>query len=45
MTLAKFCEEYQVELCLFDGSNWHSSGFYNPDINVLAIDHNLSPEK
>ena len=31
MTLAKLCEEYQVELCLFDGSNWHSSGFYNPD--------------
>ncbi|GEM_PF-3053597 len=24
MTLAKLCEEYQVELCLFDGSNWHS---------------------
>lgn len=40
MTLAKLCEEYQVELCLFDGSNWHSSGFYNPDTNVLAIDHN-----
>ena len=45
MTLAKLCEEYQVELCLFDGSNWHSSGFCNPDINILAIDHNLSPEK
>ena len=45
MTLAKLCEEYQVELCLFDGSNWHSSGFYNPDINVLAIDHNLAPEQ
>lgn len=45
MTLAKLCEEYQVELCLFDGSNWHSSGFYNPDTNVLAIDHNLTPEQ
>lgn len=45
MTLAKLCEEYQVELCLFDGSNWHNSGFYNPDTNVLAIDHNLTPEQ
>ncbi|ACO21282.1 Uncharacterised protein [Streptococcus pneumoniae] len=45
MILAKLCEEYQVELCLFDGSNWHSSGFYNPDTNVLAIDHNLAPEQ
>lgn len=45
MTLAKLCEEYQVELCLFDGANWHSSGFYNPDTNILAIDHNLAPEQ
>lgn len=42
MTLDELCEEFGVELCLFDASNWHSSGFYNPDTKVLAVDINLS---
>lgn len=42
MTLEQLCKDFGVELCLFDASNWHSSGFYNPDTKVLAIDYNLS---
>ncbi|HER5751868.1 TPA: ImmA/IrrE family metallo-endopeptidase [Streptococcus pyogenes] len=41
MTLQELCDEYCVELCLFDGSGWHSKGFYNPATNVLCIDVNL----
>ncbi|WP_438838159.1 ImmA/IrrE family metallo-endopeptidase [Streptococcus pluranimalium] len=42
MTLEQLCEEFGVELCLFDASGWHSPGFYNPDTKVLAVDYNLS---
>ena len=42
MTLDQLCEDFGVDLCLFDASYWHSPGFYNPDTKVLAVDFNLS---
>ena len=45
MTLNELCDEYCVEQCLFDGSGWHSKGFYNPTTNVLCIDDNLSEQE
>lgn len=44
MTLRELCQECNVDLCLFDASDWHSKGFYNPDTNVLAIDYHLSED-
>ncbi|MEY8462470.1 ImmA/IrrE family metallo-endopeptidase [Streptococcus merionis] len=43
MTDKELCEQYGVELCLFDASDWHSSGFYNHDTKVIGIDKNLDP--
>ncbi|MGF0071561.1 ImmA/IrrE family metallo-endopeptidase [Streptococcus orisratti] len=45
MTLKELCNEYCVDLCLFDGSQWHSRGFYNPATNVLCIDINLNEQE
>ncbi|WP_373756390.1 ImmA/IrrE family metallo-endopeptidase [Streptococcus ferus] len=42
MTIQELCDSKGVELCYFDGSVWHSDGFYNPTMNVLALDINLS---
>lgn len=42
MTLRELCQEYDVDLCLFDATHWHSKGFYNPDTNILTIDYYLS---
>lgn len=42
MTLQELCDLQGVELCLFDGSGWHSKGFYNPATNIIAIDLNMS---
>jgi len=33
-----------VSLCYFYGSEWHSPGFFNPALKVLAIDINLSEQ-
>lgn len=45
MTLKELCNEYSVDLCLFDGSKWHSRGFYNPSTSVLCIDINLDEQE
>ncbi|WP_184493552.1 ImmA/IrrE family metallo-endopeptidase [Streptococcus suis] len=45
MKLDQLCKEFGVELCLFDASNWHSSGFYNPITKVLGVDLNLSEQE
>ncbi len=44
MTLKELCAKEGVSLCYFDGSNWHSPGFFNPALKVLAIDINLSEQ-
>ena len=44
MTVQELCAKEGVNLCYFDGSNWHSPGFFNPALNVLALDFNLSVE-
>ena len=33
-----------MSLCYFYGSEWHSPGFFNPALKVLAIDINLSEQ-
>lgn len=45
MKLDQLCKEFGVELCLFDASKWHSSGFYNPITKVLGVDVNLSEQE
>lgn len=45
MKLDQLCKEFGVELCLFDASDWHSSGFYNPITKVLGVDVNLSDQE
>ncbi|WP_097289815.1 ImmA/IrrE family metallo-endopeptidase [Escherichia coli] len=44
MTVRELCALEGVSLCYFDGSEWHSSGFFNPVLKVLAIDINLSEQ-
>lgn len=44
MTVKELCALEAVSLCYFDGSEWHSPGFFNPTLNVLAIDINLSEQ-
>ena len=44
MTVKELCPLEGVSLCYFDGSEWHSPGFFNPALNVLAIDINLSEQ-
>ena len=44
MTVKELCSLEGVSLCYFDGSEWHSPGFFNPALNVLAIDINLSEQ-
>lgn len=33
-----------MNLCYFDGTGWHSPGFFNPTLKLLAIDINLSEQ-
>lgn len=42
MTVRELCALEGVSLCYFDGSEWHSPGFFNPALKVLALDINLS---
>lgn len=42
MTIWELCALEGVILCYFDGSGWHSPGFFNPALKVLALDINLS---
>ena len=42
MTVKELCAQEGVSLCYFDGSDWHSPGFFNPTLNILALDINLS---
>ena len=42
MTVKELCAQEGVNLCYFDGSDWHSPGFFNPALKVLALDINLS---
>lgn len=44
MTVKELCALESVSLCYFDGSEWHSPGFFNPALKVLAIDINLSEQ-
>lgn len=44
MTVKELCAQEGVSLCYFDGSDWHSPGFFNPTLNILALDINLSVE-
>ena len=44
MTVKELCDLEGVSLCYFDGSEWHSPGFFNPALKVLAIDINLSEQ-
>lgn len=44
MTVTELCALEGVSLCYFDGSEWHSPGFFNPALKVLAIDINLSEQ-
>lgn len=44
MTVKELCGLEGVSLCYFDGSEWHSPGFFNPALKVLAIDINLSEQ-
>lgn len=44
MTVKELCDLEGVNLCYFDGSEWHSPGFFNPALKVLAIDINLSEQ-
>lgn len=44
MTVKELCALEGVSLCYFDGSEWHSPGFFNPALKVLAIDINLSEQ-
>lgn len=42
MTVRELYALEGVSLCYFDGSGWHSSGFFNTALKVLALDINLS---
>ena len=42
MTVQELCASEGVSLCYFDGTGWHSQGFYNPILNILALDIRLS---
>ena len=42
MTVKELCAQEGINLCYFDGSDWHSPGFFNPALKVLALDINLS---
>lgn len=42
MTVKELCSLEGVSLCYFDRTEWHSPGFFNPALKVLAIDINLS---
>lgn len=44
MTVQELCAIEGVNLCYFDGKEWHSQGFYNPVLNVLALDIRLSDD-
>ena len=44
MTVQELCAVEGVNLCYFDGEEWHSQGFYNPVLNVLALDVRLSDD-
>ena len=44
MTVKELCALEGVSLCYFDGSEWHSPGFFNPALKVLAIDIKLSEQ-
>ena len=44
MTVQELCAVEGVNLCYFDGKEWHSQGFYNPVLNVLALDIRLSDD-
>ena len=44
MTVQELCAVEGVNLCYFDGEEWHSQGFYNPVLNVLALDIRLSDD-
>ncbi|WP_342983871.1 ImmA/IrrE family metallo-endopeptidase [Streptococcus parasanguinis] len=45
MTVKELCANEGVNLCYFDGSEWHSPGFFNPVLNILALDINLSNDE
>ena len=44
MTVREICAQEGVNLCYFDGTGWHSPGFFNPTLKLLAIDINLSEQ-
>lgn len=44
MTVQELCAIEGVNLCYFDGKEWHSQGFYNPVLNILALDIRLSDD-
>lgn len=44
MTVKELCAQEGVNLCYFDGTGWHSPGFFNPTLKLLAIDINLSEQ-
>lgn len=44
MTVRELCAQEGVNLCYFDGTGWHSPGFFNPTLKLLAIDFNLSEQ-
>mgnify|MGYP000359987527 FL=1 len=44
MTVRELCAQEGVSLCYFDGTGWHSPGFFNPTLKLLAIDINLSEQ-
>lgn len=44
MTVRELCAQEGVSLCYFDGTDWHSPGFFNPTLKLLAIDINLSEQ-
>ena len=35
MTVKELCASEGVNLCYFDGSEWHSPGFFNPVLNIF----------
>ena len=44
MTVRELCAQEGVSLCYFYGSEWHSPGFFNSALKVLALDINLSEQ-
>ena len=46
MTEQELCDQKGIALCYFDATGWHSSGFYNPTLKIIGLDHNLTkPER